>query len=95
MQIIKEYGFSRVKQTKIDILYVNYTYNLFSLLQEERLRTTMSFYRRTKEELMEAFSDESAVTAAGLTLVSQEFVTVPCEFLYELKQAEPHEIGIV
>ena len=53
----------------------------------------MSFYKRTKEEVLEAFSEDSTVTAEGLTLVSQEFVTVPCEFLRELKQAKPQEKG--
>ena len=53
----------------------------------------MSFYTRSKDEVLEAFSEGSPVTAAGLALVSQEIIIVPCEFLRELKLAKPQEKG--
>ena len=40
-----------------------------------------------------AFQEGSAVIVEGLTLVSQEIVSVQCQFHDELMQAKPHEKG--
>ena len=67
---------------------------ILCLLQDERIKTSLGFYRRTSSEVLEAFEGEdSSVVSAGLKLVSHEIITVPCESHKELMQATDDKRG--